>query len=460
MATYDYDYGQQQPSYEYGGYGAAAPAAHHDVHLEVSHSAGDGRPPPPPSRPPPPERPYMTSLHGRHGAKKKARRSTLASTVSSHASSNGRKSSVTSEYDDDEGESKTTLFLARLVVSIFAVGLLWLTSLSTVVQIVNLDAVIDVPEPKEVFNTGIEMYNVTIRLRNEYIECIADAVSECNQSLYVKMENEGARVAAASKVNVEAVNVALEVQSSCSSSRAYALAAVTAWQERQGLNSTNHYTDACTAEERSSLAEITGDLTAQKSATYSLINGYTGHSNSTVESLLDRIEARASYDGDYLYNKTLQKLIQRDLDLQARNSGAILPRNSDGAILTARPRPAGDQRQPLGADRRALRGAERHRDARVCDDQQERVRVPGRLAPRPARRRQLGHAGQVRAGAAEVRRRHRGGEGAGGGDGRGDGRDEGGYGDGGAGAARRRPRAQRPDDAAAARRAGAVLRFR
>ena len=334
MATYDsYDYGQQQPSYEYGGqqpsydyggYGAAAPAAHHDVHLEVSHSAGDGRPPPPASRPPPPERPYMTSLHGRHGAKKKARRSTLASTVSSLASSNGRKSSVTSEYDDDEGESKTTLFLARLVVSIFAVGLLWLTSLSTVVQIVNLDAVIDVPEPKEVFNTGIEMYNVTIRLRNEYIECIADAVSECNQSLYVKMENEGARVAAASKVNVLAVNVALEVQSSCSSSRAYALAAVTAWQERQGLNSTNHYTDACTAEERSSLAEITGDLTAQKSATYSLINGYTGHSNSTVESLLDRIEARASYDGDYLYNKTLQKLIQRDLDLQARNSGAIL----------------------------------------------------------------------------------------------------------------------------------------
>ena len=317
MATYD-SYGQQQPSYgDYGGYGAAAPAAHHDVHLEVSHSAGDGRPPPPASRPPPPERPYMTSLHGRHGAKKKARRSTLASTVSSLASSNGRKSSVTSEYDDDEGESKTTLFLARLVVSIFAVGLLWLTSLSTVVQIVNLDAVIDVPEPKEVFNTGIEMYNVTIRLRNEYIECIADAVSECNQSLYVKMENEGARVAAASKVNVEAVNVALEVQSSCSSSRAYALAAVTAWQERQGLNSTNHYTDACTAEERSSLAEITGDLTAQKSATYSLINGYTGHSNSTVESLLDRIEARASYDGDYLYNKTLQKLIQRDLDLQA-----------------------------------------------------------------------------------------------------------------------------------------------
>ena len=407
----------------------------------------------------------MTSLHGRHGAKKKARRSTLASTVSSLASSNGRKSSVMSEYDDDEGESKTTLFLARLVVSIFAVGLLWLTSLSTVVQIVNLDAVIDVPEPKEVFNTGIEMYNVTIRLRNEYIECIADAVSECNQSLYVKMENEGARVAAASKVNVLAVNVALEVQASCSSSRAYALAAVTAWQERQGLNSTNHYTDACTAEERSSLAEITGDLTAQKSATYSLINGYTGHSNSTVESLLDRIEARASYDGDYLYNKTLQKLIQRDLDLQARNSGAILAqfwRNSLRNSLTpsAAPRPAGDQRQPLGADRRALRGTQRHRDARVCDDQQERVRVPGRLAPRPARRLELEDAGQVRAGAAEVRRRHRGGEGAGGGDGRGDGRDEGGYGDGGAGAPRRRPGAQRPDDAAAARRAGAVLRFR
>ena len=54
MATYDsYDYGGQQqpsydggqqPSYDYGGYGAAAaPAAHHDVHLEVSHSAGDGR---------------------------------------------------------------------------------------------------------------------------------------------------------------------------------------------------------------------------------------------------------------------------------------------------------------------------------------------------------------------------------------------------------------------------------
>ena len=205
------------------------------------------------------------------------------------------------------------------------------------------------------------MYNVTIRLRNEYIECIADAVSECNQSLYVKMENEGARVAAASKVNVLAVNVALEVQSSCSSSRAYALAAVTAWQERQGsidepLHRRVHRRGA------EPLAEITGDLTAQKSATYSLINGYTGIELDGRESL-DRIEAR---------------VVRRRLPVQ-QDAAEAHP---------ARPRPPGDQRQPLGADRRASR-AERHRDARVCDDQQERVRVPGRLAPRPARRRQL-----------------------------------------------------------------------
>ena len=64
---------------------------------------------------------------------------------------------------------------------------------------------------------------------------------------------------------------------------------------------------------------------------------YTGHSNSTVESLLDRIEARASYDGDYLYNKTLQKLIQRDLDLQviAQFCRAILTAQFCRAILTA-----------------------------------------------------------------------------------------------------------------------------
>ena len=52
----------------------------------------------------------MTSLHGRHGPKK-ARRATLAPTAAA-APSNG-KSSVTSEYDDDEGEQDDAL-LARL----------------------------------------------------------------------------------------------------------------------------------------------------------------------------------------------------------------------------------------------------------------------------------------------------------------------------------------------------------
>ena len=75
----------------------------------------------------------------------------------------------------------------------------------------------------------------------------------------------------------------------------------------------SHYVDSCSDAEREGLLTMTGDTTAQRSAAFQLSRDYSSSSQSTVSQLSEQLAARAAYDREYLYNRTL-----RDRELQVR----------------------------------------------------------------------------------------------------------------------------------------------
>jgi len=178
---------------------------------------------------------------------------------------------------------KSQLYLARLLMSLLATALLWCTSLNIVTSIVQLDSVIPLPSMKgDVVHNILKLVNETMDVRADYVACVGDYLTMCNRSLVRELELEAARVSAAEKANVQRVQTSLDAATACSTAHATALAAVTAWQALQGVGGDaaggEHYKSSCSAGDAQYLASATGDLSAQKSATFNLITKYTGFS--------------------------------------------------------------------------------------------------------------------------------------------------------------------------------------
>ena len=128
----------------------------------------------------------------------------------------------------------------------------------------------------------------------------------CNATLQYRKDKERARSEAAHSANVRTKVNAQTSQGKCATAQAKALATISAWLEQQGSSSSTegHYKASCSTEDRQQLESQTGDTSAQKSATFGLVKGYSTDSKSTVALLADQVDARASYDVDYLANKT------------------------------------------------------------------------------------------------------------------------------------------------------------
>ena len=69
-------------------------------------------------------------------------------------------------------------------------------------------------------------YNETIRLHDYYVDCVADAVKQCNATLIDQFEAERARTEAAAQHNQRTKQSSRQAQGSCASSHAMALSSL------------------------------------------------------------------------------------------------------------------------------------------------------------------------------------------------------------------------------------------
>uniref|UniRef100_A0A7S2JJM3 Uncharacterized protein n=1 Tax=Haptolina brevifila TaxID=156173 RepID=A0A7S2JJM3_9EUKA len=119
------------------------------------------------------------------------------------------------------------------------------------------------------------------------------------------------------------------------------MSSVRAWQSAQSattISSSAQYSSSCSAAEKAELSQMTGDTTAHRSASMLLVQDYSSESQSTTRSLGGQIVDRASYDREYLYNKTLRDVrISTDLSLNysLRISNLLSGINMSGVINCA-----------------------------------------------------------------------------------------------------------------------------
>lgn len=95
------------------------------------------------------------------------------------------------------------------------------------------------------------------------------------------------------------------VQASCTTAYTNTQKALDDWAKSFNVN----YTDACTPEEIDELKGMVGDISALRSATFSLAEGYATDSTNRVTRLTTYSSAVASYNEEYVDNKTSGLLV-------------------------------------------------------------------------------------------------------------------------------------------------------
>ena len=273
--------------------------------------------PPPPSYPPPnrsAEPGYFDGVHAHHQSRDDDE------TSEDTERSRRRRSTYNSVYDSRRSSTlgasvmdTSTLLMSRAIVSGLAIGMLWLSSLSMITSLLRATNALPIPPVQLVVHESVSLFNETARLRETYIDCVQENLMVCNATLTRRQAREADRSEAARRSNVQTRDNARTTQAACATAHARAMASVSAWQQQQGAggDGSAQYTTACTANERTQLTEMTGDTTAQRSAAFQLSRGYSTSSQSTVGTLAQQVAARAAYDREYLWNRTL-----RDVSLE------------------------------------------------------------------------------------------------------------------------------------------------
>jgi len=202
---------------------------------------------------------------------------------------------------------KGVQYLARIFISVVAIGLLWTSSLAMIVRGLNYFDALPMPQIDDVVFFAETLYNETLRLQVSYVDCVTSNLLFCNISLELKKEREANRVVEAHAENLLTRDLAKGTKDSCYDARGRTLAAVRAWQKRAVANGRPaglQYRDSCPYAKQQYLEQQTGDLAVEKSEHMALVKGYTGTSRETVGLLADQLQARSAYDYDYVLNKT------------------------------------------------------------------------------------------------------------------------------------------------------------
>src|SRR5690606_2696951 len=90
------------------------------------------------------------------------------------------------------------------------------------------------------------------------------------------------------------------IQSTCTAAFTNTQDATDEWTSEHFVN----YTDVCTHQELEQVRSMVGDVSALRSASFSLATDYSAKSTNRVSKLGNYASARAAYDAQYVANKT------------------------------------------------------------------------------------------------------------------------------------------------------------
>jgi len=189
-----------------------------------------------------------------------------------------------------------------------------MTSLSSILAFLEDGDLIATPRFALVELKAKVFWNETLRLRDQYEACVVESLIMCNTSLRLSEERERVRASAAREHNLGLAVHAEGLHSKCATARADAAAAVATWRSVTPIP-TSPYKRDCSAALQEQVASGGASVDVELSAAHGVSTDYSNSSKSTVALLAEQLVARAAYDREYIYNKTLANVRLRRLRL-------------------------------------------------------------------------------------------------------------------------------------------------
>jgi hypothetical protein len=214
-----------------------------------------------------------------------------------------------SRCNDDKQEGTVGMFGNRLIVCLFAVCLLWLTSLQVCVAIVGFN--ISVPSFTSTATSCNYAYSKVADEKESYATCARRQTSQCRVQLGDSYLQEKMRLAAAQQANQLFATAFSALTANYTTAVTLSKEAISAWQSA-GMEQTIPYRSSCSVQDRKKVIQELGDNTDSRSSVFAASLAYTQSSDSTIERLADYSVALSVYNADYLHNKTnsLQRLAE------------------------------------------------------------------------------------------------------------------------------------------------------
>ena len=235
-------------------------------------------------------------------------------------------------------------FRSRMALCLLAVACNWGTTLRIANRLAT--GVIEAPSLDAVVDTCQTSFGITREERARYSECVESQMNECNSRLDDSIRNEDTRIHEVSKQNGAIVDRMVEAANSCSRSYAAFRDKTEEWTANGGRVPLHkaHPESSCTAEDLYRFNQTllgTQNILAQQAQAIQVVDEYSLESTAIVErltsdvsnltlsinDLTDYIRARATYDVNYLDQKT-QRLQDALYDIiAAMDPGKLSPVN-------------------------------------------------------------------------------------------------------------------------------------
>lgn len=203
---------------------------------------------------------------------------------------------------------------ARCCLSITAISLLWATSLSSILAFLENGGVVATPPFSLVQLKASAFVKETLRLRDEYENCVIESLVLCNTTLQAAISQELQRASDARSRNVRLAENAENLHRKCAAARSKAKNAVAAWRGVTPIP-TSPYAPHCPLAMRAHVEAGPVSVDEEIAAAHVVATEYSNQSRGTIARLADQIVARAAYDSEYIYNKTLANARLRELRL-------------------------------------------------------------------------------------------------------------------------------------------------
>jgi hypothetical protein len=191
----------------------------------------------------------------------------------------------------------------RLILCVFAICLLWLTSLQMCVGIVGTN--LAVPLLSSVVGTCQFAYDQVVEQRDFYSACSQQQMSTCTKSLQAAHLAESVKAAAQGQFNAQFVSDFKSQVNNCSDAYLDGKKAVNAWTG-SGVHYTIPYQTTCGSTAKQSVATLLGDTSESRVSVLAASEQFAFSSDSSVLRLAAYGSALTAYNAEYVYNKTSQ----------------------------------------------------------------------------------------------------------------------------------------------------------